>query len=66
VKAGKQEIRRATQASKATIQGWSDLSGCKENRIREAALDMAMAELFWIQLRGTGREELNIEFRMLG
>ena len=53
------------RASKATIH-WLDLSGWKENRIREAALDMAVAELFWIQLRGTGWEELNINFKMLG
>ena len=43
----------------------SDLRGRKENSIGEAAFDIAMAELFWIQLRGIGREELNMNFRVL-
>src|SRR5688572_21369411 len=58
------EIGSAAEASKAAINPGAEITDTAGQRIAQVLLDIAMAPLLGIQIRGIGWEPVHLELRM--
>ena len=58
------EIRASAEAGKAAIHAGTEFAGTGRLGIAQVLLDMAMASLLRIQVRGIGRKPVHLDLRI--